>query len=175
MNKQKLKEQLLVNRTRLYCVLDGAAVPNLPMRLYETRPPNYCLFRGKLSPDVIHVAPYVVNLLPNNKFTEWVLEEGFGKNWGIFAHCRFSITEMRRHFRSIISVHDEKGNPLIFRFYDPRVFRKFVPTCEPGEIKSLFGKIETYFVEAEDSPQMIAYRIKNDEVKTSEIDLTDKE
>ncbi len=174
MNKQKLKEILLLNQTKLYCVLDGANVPNLPMRLYETRVPNFCLFRGDLPPDVVHVAPYVVNLLPNNQFTEWVLEEEPGKNRGIFAHCRFSITEMRRHFRSLISVHDEEGNPLIFRFYDPRVFRNFIPTCELEEVKTLFGKVETYFVEAENSPNMLSYKIDNDEVKISEIDLEDK-
>ncbi len=171
MNKQKLKEILLINQTKLYCVLDGANVPNLPMRLYEAKLPNYCLFSGELSPDVVHVAPYVVNLFPNNQFTEWILEEGFGKNWGVFVHCRFSITEMRRHFRSLVSVHDEKGNPLIFRFYDPRVFRKFIPTCEIEEIKTLFGKVETYFVEAENSSNMISYKIDNDEIKIGEIDL----
>lgn len=175
MNKEKLKENLLSNRTKLYCVLDGAAIPNLPMRLYETGAANYCLFGGKLSPDVVHMAPYLVYLSTNNKFTDWILEESFGKNWGVFAHSRFSIIEMRRHFRSLISVHDEKGNPLIFRYYDPRVFRKFLPTCEIGELKTLFGKVETYFAEAKDSPQLISYRIVNNELVTNEIDLADQE
>lgn len=175
MDKQKFKQLLLSNQTRLYCVLDGAKVENLPMRLHETRPPNYCLFRGELTPDVVHLAPYLVNLMPNNRFTDWVLDESFGKNWGIFAHCRYSITEMRRHFRSLVQVHDENGNPLIFRFYDPRVFRNFIPTCELDEVQTLFGKVETYFVEAEESPKMLTYKIENDEVKTNEIDLEVKE
>ena len=171
MDKQKLKDLLLINRMFLYSVLDGAAVPDLPVRLYESQLPNYCLFRGELSPDVVHMAPYVVALLPGNNFTDWILEESFGKNWGIFAHCRHSMNEMRKHFRSIFQVHDEDGNPLLFRFYDPRVFRSFIPTCEMNETIELFGKIDTYFAEAEDKPQMLSYRISDDRVVTKEIDL----
>jgi hypothetical protein len=175
MDKQKLKESLLNRRTKLYCILDGAAVKDLPKKLYETRPPKYSLIRGKLTPDMIHVAPYLVQLLPNGHFTKWVLDEGFGKNWGIFVHCRFSITEMRRHFRALISVHDETGKPLIFRFYDPRVIRKFLPTCEPNQIKTFFGKVETFFVEAENEEKLITYEFENNGLKQGEIDLADKE
>ncbi len=175
MNKEKLKETIISNRTRLYCVLDGAAVPDLPKRLYETDPPNYPLIRGELTPDMVHVAPYVVQLRPNGQFTNWIVDEGFGKNWGIFAHCRFSITEMRRHFRALMTVHDETGKPLLFRFYDPRVFRKFLPSCDQEQIETFFGKVETFFVEAEEDEKLLSYKIENNELKQGEIDLANRD
>jgi Domain of unknown function (DUF4123) len=169
MDKEKLKQYLLSERTKLFCVLDGASVPDLPMRLYETRPPNYCLFSGELAPDMAHVAPYVVNLLPNHKFTDWVLDESFGKHWGIFAHSLYSIKEMRRHFRALVSVYDEQGNPLIFRFYDPRVLQRFLPTCNAGELKTFFGKIQKYYAESDDD--LLVYELENDKLKESKFDL----
>jgi hypothetical protein len=169
MNAQKLKEYLLSDQTKLYCVLDGASVPELPARLYEMRPPHYCLFRGELAPDMAHVAPYVINLLPDAPFTDWVLSESFGKHWGIFAHCRYSIKEMRRHCRALVTVYTEKGEPLLFRYYDPRVLRKFLPTCNAGELKMFFGKVETFFTETEDGQNLSAFQMEDDQLKQTEL------
>ncbi|HVE57384.1 MAG TPA: DUF4123 domain-containing protein [Pyrinomonadaceae bacterium] len=169
MEAQKLKNYLFLETTKLYCVLDGASVPDLPMRLYETNTPNYCLFRGELEPDVMYAAPYVAILLPGSSFSEWVLSESSGKHWGIFAHCRYSLKEMRRHCRALVNVYDEKGDPLIFRYYDPRVLRKFLPTCTDDEIITLFGKIETLFAETEDGNTLTAYTLENDRLKQTDL------
>ncbi len=171
MDVAKLNEHLFSDVTRLYAVLDGASVPDLPMRLYEMRPPNYCLFPGELSPDVAYTAPYVVNLVPNSPFTKWILSESFGNHWGIFAHCRFSIKEMRRHFRALVNVCDEQGNPMIFRFYDPRVLRQFLPTCKATELKSIFGNVQTFFAEAEDNENLLGFQLENDSLKESKLNL----
>jgi hypothetical protein len=171
MDKEKLKQYLLSAQTKLFCVLDGAAVPDLPTHLYELDPPNYCLAPGELEPEAAFVAPYVVQLLPNHKFTDWVLDEGFGKNWGIFVHCPHSITEMRRHFRSLVTVYDEEGNMMIFRFYDPRVIRQFLPTCDADELKTFFGKVQRYFAEAEADENLLSFELENDNLKESKFAL----
>ena len=72
MTKDELKRNLFDDRTRLFCVLDGAAVPKLPVRLHEARPANHCLFPGELEPDMVYAAPYLVHLAPDNEFTDWV-------------------------------------------------------------------------------------------------------
>lgn len=165
MTKEELEKILFSKRTRVFVVLDGASVPDLRMRLYELRPPHYCLFRGELAPDMAEVAPYVVGLMPGADFTNWVLREGYGKHWGIFAHCRHSIKEMRRHFRNLVTVYNEKGDPLIFRFYDPRVFQKFLPTCNAGELKTFFGKAETFFSEDENGEKFSEFRLERGKLK----------
>lgn len=169
MTKETLENILFIKQTRAFVILDGASVPKLPMRLYEMRPPNFCLFRGKLAPDMAEVAPYVVNLAPGSAFTDWVLNEGFGKHWGIFVHCRHSFKEIRRHFRSLFTVYDETGNPMIFRFYDPRVLQNFLPTCNGEELKSFFGKMETYFAESSDGKILSAFKVENDQLRIKEL------
>ncbi len=140
-------------------MLDGASVPNLPVRLYEMRPPHFCLFTGDLEPDMREVAPYLVRLFPKTPFTEWLLQECWGKHWGIFAHSRLSFIEMRKHFRSMVKVCDEAGNPLIFRFYDPRVAQKYLPTCGAAELKIFFGGVDAYFAESEDRENLMRLQI----------------
>lgn len=169
MTKEDLEKILGIEQTRTFAVLDGASVPDLRMRLYETRPPHYCLFRGELAPDVAEVAPYVVQMMPGTSFTDWVLSECFGNHWGIFAHSRYSIKEMRRHFRALVSVYDETGEPLIFRFYDPRVLQNFLPTCNGGEMQTFFGNVDAFFAEKPEEQIILSFSLENDELKQKEL------
>ena len=84
------KKYLFRNDQYTYAVLDGAAVPDLPVKLYEMKPPNVCLYRGELPPDLVYVAPYLVQLFPEQEFSNWLLAECWGKNWGIFVQSRMT-------------------------------------------------------------------------------------
>ena len=169
MDKEKIIQQLFSNVTRTYMVIDGAVVPDLPTKLFEMRPQHYCLFTGDLEPDMQEVAPYLVRLLPRTPFTEWVLDAFWGNHWGIFIQSRYSIQDMRTHFRSLVNVYDEKAVSMIFRFYDPQVMRRFLPTCNQGEVKMFFGKVDTYLAELEDDKNLVRYQIENDSLKETEL------
>lgn len=169
MDKEKLNQHLFSKVARVFAVLDGAQIPDLRMKLYEMKPVHYCLMTGELEPDMQEVAPYMVRLLPGTPFTEWLLGEVWGKNWGIFAQTRETVLEMRKHFSSLLTVYDENANTLMFRYYDPRVWRKFLPTCQPEEIKELFGKIDTILVESEDKESLIQYEAKDEGIKEIEL------
>src|SRR5262249_52847172 len=83
-----------------FAVLDGASVPGLLQMLAEQEPEYICLYRGTLAPDVAEVAPYLVRLEPETEFTSWVIGEGWGKHWNIFATSTSDLRTMRHHFRS---------------------------------------------------------------------------
>ncbi len=72
MDFQQMIPHLFNNQTRLYGVLDGVMVPDLPNRLFEGRVPNHSVVQGELTPDMVHAAPYLVYLSPDSKFAEWV-------------------------------------------------------------------------------------------------------
>ncbi len=169
MKLEELQQKLFNPRTRLYTVLDGAQIPDLPKRLYDSQVMNYCLFTGELEADMLHVAPYVVMLSPDSKFSDWVLNNAIGNNWGIFAHSRHSIREMRKHFRSLITVYDEDANSMTFRFYDPRVIREFLPTCNGGELKNFFGNIDTFFAESADGKNLLSFQLESNQLKQGEL------
>ena len=169
MDSAELQQQLFTGRTHVYALLDGASIDGLRNRLHEMRPPNYCLFPGELEPDVAETAPYLVGLIAGTPFSDWVLKEHFGKHWGIFAQSRQSMTEMRKHFRALVKVHTESGKSLIFRFYDPRVFRRFVPTCNAGELATFFGSVDAFFVEEANGSGMSRFVLENKTLKETKL------
>ncbi len=167
MDQDQIRKTLFNNYTQLYGVLDGVMVPDLPNRLYKGQVPNYCLLTGDLPPDVVYAAPYLVYLSPDSKFADWVFEQAFGKHWGVFVQSPRSMIEMRRHFRALMQAYDENGNPMKFRFYDPRVLSKFLPTCNGGELKTLFGEVQAFYAESENGDGIVRYKIDNGKLVTT--------
>jgi len=153
----------------LYGVLDGVMVPDLPNRLYKGQVPNYCLLTGDLPADMVYAAPYLVYLSPDSKFADWVFQEAFGKHWGIFVQSPRSMIEMRRHFRALMQTFDERGNPMKFRFYDPRVLSRFLPTCNGGELKALFGEVQAFYVESEKDDELLRYKLDGSKLVITEM------
>lgn len=147
----------------VFAVLDGASVPDLLDQLYGDEPPEHCcLFPGTLEPDMAEVAPYLAQLEPDAEFTQWVLSNGWGKHWGIFGVSNDDLGTLRWHFRTLVSAHGPDLEPLTFRFYDPRVFRVFIPTCRPNEIASIFGPVLGYLLEDDDPNVLLRVRSGRD-------------
>jgi len=156
---------------RAFAVLDGASIPDLVPKLQEQRPEYECLYRGELAPDLAECAPYLVQLEPASDFTNWILEHGWGKNWGIFATAAADLHAMRRHFRTFLIVHDEEGKPLYFRFYDPRVLRVYLPTCNAEEALKMFGSIIYYTLEHETPNAVLQFHRESGYVRHKTIPL----
>jgi len=169
MDAVKLKQLLFANNTRLYAILDGVMVAGLPDRLYRSGLTYECLVSGDLTPAMVHAAPYFVFLPPGSELADWILTDGFGKNWGIFAHSQSRVVDVRAHLRNLLNVYTEEGNAMMFRYYDPRILRKFLPTCNGGQLKALFGKVDTFFSEDESSEHLVSFQIEGDKLKQTEL------
>jgi hypothetical protein len=46
---------------------------------------------------------------------------------------------------------------MIFRWYDPRVLRVYLPTCTENELDMLFGPLSSYFVEDGEHARLNVY------------------
>jgi len=145
----------------LWAVFDGASVPDLRQQISDHEPEHACLFTGELKPDMQEVAPYMVKLDPKGALTDWVIEKGWGQHWCIFAEATDDFVSMRNHFRSFVTVHDPAGKPMYFRFYDPRVMRVFLPTCNSDELRQIFGPVQSYMMEDENPAVMLRFRVKD--------------
>jgi hypothetical protein len=135
---------------RVYALLDGAGVTSLLDRLYaDPRPEFECLLYGELKPDMAEVAPYLVALERDAEFADWVITQGWGNHWGCFAVTRVDLRALWFHLRQLSIVHGPDGKPMLFRYYDPRVLRIFLPTCSPDQVKELFGPVDRFVTEAD--------------------------
>lgn len=140
-----------------YAVLDGARLPGLVERLRATPEENACLYRGELEPDLRAHAPYLVKLRARGPLTDWLLNEQWGRSAGIFAVSPVGLEALRRHFRGFLRVRDHTGRVLYFRWYDPRVLRVYLPTCNAEEIKTVYGPISRFVCEAEAERQALLF------------------
>jgi hypothetical protein len=168
--KQALQPHLFPEEKGIltYAVLDGAANPDLLDRLYaDPRPEFVCLYRGELEPDMAEVAPYLVLLNPDHPFTDWLLTEGWGNHWGIFALSRAGLKAVRTHLRKFLMVRDPEGAQIYFRFYDPRVLQVFLPTCTVEELQLLFGVLDQYTCEGGTPDQLMFYSIESGRLKAA--------
>ncbi len=157
--QETLKDLLFGGRgVQAYAVLDAASIPDLLDRLYGAPRPEFeCLFRGDLEPDMAYVAPYLVKLDPQADFAAWVLEKGWGKHWGVLVTTTVDLITLRTHLRRFLTVHDPKGQPKYFRYYDPRVLRVFLPTCNSKELAEFFGPVTSFLQEGEEPEILLTF------------------
>lgn len=157
--------------TKTFMLIDGASAPSLIDHLYDNETAFSCLFSGELEPDLHEVAPYLVELQDGAPFAEWVITHGFGEHWGIVLRSSLELAHLLRRFRQLLFVRDEHGDPLYFRFYDPRVLRVFLPTCQGEEIWPWFDNIDHYLVEGEEAGLLLRFSADDGQVKCAEIRL----
>jgi hypothetical protein len=169
---QALQRRLSETQQQIYAVLDGASIPNLLSLLSEHRLPNVCLLAGELDPELAQAAPYLAQLDAQSPFAQLFLTQGLGKHWGILAVSTADLRTLRMHFRKFLSVWDPDGKPLFFRYYDPRVLCIFLPTCNSGELRTLFGPVTAYYAEAETAGKLLRFTLGPDGLGQEQLELS---
>jgi hypothetical protein len=72
-----------------------------------------------------------------------------------------SIAEVRRHFRNFLQAMLPNRRVALFRFYDPRVWRVYLPTCNADELARWFQMVEEFVAETPDGQGMIRYVLRD--------------
>jgi hypothetical protein len=116
-----------------------------------------CLYSGDIPGALEAVAPHLVQLEYKDSSTRDLIKRAWGKSWGVFLTCESSMHRLRRHLRTLLVVNDWRGKRLLFRFYDPRVMRVFIPTCRNDELKLLFGPINRFAIESDKGDRLLTF------------------
>lgn len=144
---------------KVYALLDGARDPRIESLVRNSQAEFACLYAGELAPSLSAAAPYLLHLDPQQAYTWELLEDSWGQSWGCFvmAPAQVALDDLRGHFRTLLRVTDADGNLLVFRFYDPRVLRVYLPTCTPQERAAIFGPASKLIAEAGNGHSLIVY------------------
>ena len=159
-------------RMSVFAILDGARDDRIYGAVDGSRRPRRCLYAGDLPWQLQLTAPYLVELERDHAFTNYLLDTGWGASWGVFLRAETGIEQLRKHLRGFLRVRDEAGRRLIFRYYDPRVLRVYLPTCRPVELETVFGPVDCFLAEGEDAGEMVEFRRKGGALEASVIRLT---
>lgn len=144
----------------LFAVYDGARrSPGLYRDLVESGLPHECLFGGQIVSPLREAAPWCVHL----GFDENRGREFFCRNWGnasgiyVTALPSSQLGAVRAQLKRLLRVQLPSGDKALFRFYDPRVFRPFVPTCDATQWRTLGADHHNLWCESEGGAQLLQY------------------
>jgi len=143
----------------IYVIIDTARAPLIYPKLAESNNRKACLLMGEQARKLAAVAPYLVQLKENDLLSQWLLNQGWKKSWGVFAESAAPFVQLRNHVRSFYRVTDDTGKQLFFRYFDPRVLRVFFPTCDPQQLCNMFGPVRRYILESETNNELIEYTV----------------
>jgi hypothetical protein len=141
----------------LWMIVDAARDRTIFRMLLECGLEYSCLYAGALPPALEIAAPYLVQLEYQDRSTRRFLERAGGNSWGIFLKCDLRLDKLRRHLRHFLIVRGPRGNRLVFRYYDPRVLRVYLPTCNAEELNAVFGPIHCFWTEDQTPGNMLEF------------------
>lgn len=123
-----------------------------------------CLFAGDLADELVDVAPYLAQVASFEaralQAVQHLVREKIAilLDIGVEAaslEARFDL--LHRHFRKYNVVYRHDGQPLFFRYYDPRVLPAVLEVLEPAQKRSLLAHVRT-FVTAGPGGEMVLHR-----------------
>lgn len=151
-----------------YAILDGARDPAVHPMVLRSRLPARCLYIGDLHPDLAAAAPWLVQLPKAEPATRALFERAWGSAWGVFVQSSVGMAALHRHCRTLLRVEDERRKRMLFRYYDPRVLRVYLPTCTVSELHLFFGPVERYVVEGEEPDRILEFCRRNRKLSQTE-------
>ena len=164
---ERIEEILWPNgpRQNVWMILDGARTVDVFRFLLDCHLEYACLYSGPLTPDLEMAAPYLVQLDHGYRDTHRLIRQAWGNGWGVFLRSDTSLKKLRRHLREFLVVRDTKGTRMVFRYYDPRVLRVYLPTCEVGELRTVFGPIDCFWTEGQSPEKMLEFCFRERELE----------
>ncbi|HQT86275.1 MULTISPECIES: DUF4123 domain-containing protein [Acidiphilium] len=131
----------------MFAIIDPARDHLIYDCMMVLAPDAACLFTGDV-PDVVRrTSPHLLGMPPNSAILAWWRAEGLGKAWGIAGETAVPFGELLAHLRTLLRARLPNGELLLFRFWDPRVLRLYLSSCNPTALADFMGPIERFFVE----------------------------
>jgi len=154
-------------------VFDAARMDDRIVKAKELCPDFLSLYRGEKEHQLASVAPYIFDVTNNSEMEDWFFNEGYGDSWGIMCFSLKNLKQIRNHLHYFLVVLTEDSKELLFRFYDPRALRIFLPSCNNREVEVFFGPID-YFVCEDDHPETgLIFSLVDGELTTNTVEKSD--
>ncbi|WP_445009885.1 DUF4123 domain-containing protein [Vreelandella stevensii] len=85
------------------------------------------------------VSPIVARTSADDPFLHWVLTQRPGLRWGILLESYACSRKLLNHFQHWLTIFDDQGNEVLWRFYDPMVLPYFLDAFGEQERQQWFG------------------------------------
>ena len=119
------------------------------------------LFTGDLAEELADVAPYLGQLASLDAKAKDLLGDLLLRQLAILVQLgddAVSFSVLHRHFRKFNVVYGSEGNPLFFRYYDPRVLVDVLNALEPRQRDAFFGPVASLMLAPEPAKLVSCFR-----------------
>jgi len=148
----------------LYGLFDGVKYPTLWSDLEESVLAYDMLFHEeRLRADLQSVAPYFVALDFEDKIAKeqsLALLECYGKNGSLFLSSRFDIDKTLEQMRELFYIYTHSGEKGYMRFYEPKIFRRYIAQKNDTIRYALFNHVTCYWCEDTQDPSIVHQYLK---------------
>lgn len=139
-----------------YAVIDAIHTYDAIILAHGWEAGHECLWKGESEEQFSLYAPYVVRLDDENPFTDWLLNNGWGKGWGIYLRSYLPLNKLAHELRKINMVYDEVERKWsFFRFYSPRTVKEFIPFLPAKEFIAVTNGIKQIISEDIDANNIL--------------------
>jgi hypothetical protein len=167
--------QVLAMEAAAFAIVDAARDASVLKLLESSSAQWQSLYEGEKAVQLRIVAPYLVAAGSDPAFLESLIHWVWGRNAGVFLSSGASFEQLRWHLRHLLTAEAEDGRRLLFRFYDPRVLRVYLPTCNPDELPQFFGPVLQFLGEDKQPDRLLAFWRDRDGLRREVAELTEEE
>ncbi len=173
--KYDLKKVILSKITEdvtLYAFVDAARDLGLVQIIeYFLKYETDILFQGENAEFTAHVSPHLFPVPKDSEFLD-LWSERRGTSAGILMVSDVETEDLLDHLQNIFHVTDENDDEYLFRYYDPRVIRPYLPTCSNDQLKAFFGPVRAFLVESEKPDEILVYTLETGTLSVENFSLT---
>ena len=145
-------------RAPLWALVDAAKAIALIVQARETGARAFTLFDLR-DEALAMVGPCLLPLDPPSQYADvW---ENADPTFGVLLATDAPLVTLHRHLRRCFRVTNDAGREFFFRYYDPRVLRSFLPTCDSNQLNEFFGPVGCWFARKEQNEGYDILRVSN--------------
>lgn len=130
---------------------------------------NQSLFKGTKDEVIMDVSPWL--LLIDDKLKENLSNEtDVSMHFTLQVEAEGDIHRVATHFKKFI-YQTIDGREYFFRFYDARVLKKYLPTCDEDQLIAFFGPIKYLMAEGDTDGELVQYSLEGGMLKQKKINF----
>lgn len=150
-DRNRLLQLLRADPAPLFAVVDAAHSPAVLPALQTSNLQYECLFSGVPAVTLAQCAPYLVQFAPEEDPLESLIRALWGCNSLFFLNARLDMPAVRVELKKWLQVALPDGTRGLFRFYDPRVWRRtMLHATHAQRAKAFAGGIHRYVTELDE-------------------------
>ena len=141
-----------------YLIYDAALNGTYTLLMLQKHYPKHrCLFKGTKDETLVDVAPHIFLIDDSGEKLKDEIELSLKEL--VTIESIQDIDTVKDHFKEFI-YQDVNRRECFFRFWDPRVLKKFLPMCTEIQLKMFFRPVTALIMADENDSEVVRYTLQ---------------